>query len=98
MNSSCTVHPPARTTMTTTGAVDHAARPRSHTLPAAMPILLDEPLVRLLLDVLGAIALFATAAIALSARDAVTVTLTVALLVVAARCLRTIRVGGSPTS
>ncbi|MGA9872205.1 MAG: hypothetical protein WBQ44_13825 [Rhodococcus sp. (in: high G+C Gram-positive bacteria)] len=59
--------------------------------PAALPLLIELPSVRFLLDVLGALALFTTAAISLSTRDAVFVTITVGIFVLAARAARYVR-------
>lgn len=60
------------------------------------PILLDVPAVRAILDVLGALALFTTAAITLSTSDAYAVTAVVGAFVVAARVVRAVRSRRSP--
>lgn len=62
-------------------------------LSTDVPILLDQPVVRFVCDVLGAMALFTSAAISLSMSDAVMVTLLVGLLVLASRVLRSFRAG-----
>lgn len=56
--------------------------------PVAHPILLDSPLSRMVLDVLGAITLFASIALALTVRDAIVATVAVGSLVIASRALR----------
>ncbi|NIL74773.1 hypothetical protein RhoFasB10_00862 [Rhodococcus sp. B10] len=74
----------------TTSATPPLATQQESTAPAVVeqPILLDLASVRLLLDALGAIALFVTATVALSIHEAVAVTAAVGILVLGARGFR----------
>jgi hypothetical protein len=74
----------------TTSATPPLVTPQESTATAVVeqPILLDLTAVRLLLDALGAIALFVMATVALSVHEAVAVTAAVGILVLGARGFR----------